>query len=194
MKTKKTSRAAAKAVPFLRGEKIFLAPFTRKHLHSPEYLAWMNDLEITSNLVLSDYLFPVRFNQLEEYYLKNVSAKNGAFFAVHEKKSGRFIGTCKLSPFDPIVRSAEFGRVIGEKAARGKNYGTEIIRLLADYAFGTLNLNKLTAGTHSENAAALRTYQKMGFKVEARIREACYKDGKYLDVIRVGLLRREWKK
>ncbi len=192
-KTSNSPEGPLKA-PYLSGIKIYLTPFTRQHLENPKYLAWMNDLSLTSNLVISDYLMPVTFEQLEEYYSKNGLTRNGVFFAIHEKCTDEFIGTAKLAHIDWLTRSAEFGRVIGDEEARGKGYGTEIIALILDYAFLTLNLNKVSAGTHADNKAALKTYQKFNFQIEGRIRQACYKDGKLIDTIRVGILRSEWDK
>lgn len=180
--------------PYLTGEKIYLAPFTRQHLHDPKYIRWMNDLSLTSQLALGDYVMPVTFEQLDAYYSKNGLSRNGVFFAVHEKKTECFIGTAKLGHIDWLTRSAEFGRILGEKKLRGKGYGTEIIALILEYAFRTLNLNKVSAGTHAGNLSALKTYQKFSFKIEGRIRQACYLNGYLVDGIRVGILRDEWEK
>jgi len=180
-------------IPYLVGEKIYLAPFTRQHLESPQYRRWLNDLEITSNLGMLEYLMPVSFEQLESYFQQNAFSGHSILFAVHEKKTNEFVGTAKLAHFNWLARYAEFGRVIGEKAAREKGYGTEIIKLILDYCFQTLNLNKVVAGTNDGNIGALRTYEKFGFKIEGRIRQAWYKDGQMVDSIRVGLLREEWE-
>ncbi len=136
---------------------------------------------------------PVSFEQLESYYSRNAFSGHSVFFAVHERETDEFVGTAKLAHFNWVSRFAEFGRVIGEKDARGKGFGTEIIKLILDYCFQTLNLNKVVAGTHAGNIAALKTYEKFGFKVEGTIRQAWYRNGKMVDTIRVGLLREEWE-
>lgn len=196
MKTgKKTSKSQGPLnTPYLKGEKISLVPFTREHLENPKYMAWMNDVKLTSQLALGDYVMPVTFEQLDAYYSKNGLSRNGVFFAVHENKTNRFIGTAKLAHIDWLTRCGEFGRVLGDKDSQGKGYGTEIISLILDYAFNVLNLNKVAAGTHADNIAALKTYEKFNFKIEGRIRQACYTNGKLTDTVRVGILRKEWEK
>ena len=179
-------------IPYLTGEKVYLAPFTRRHLESKRYYRWMNSLEITSQLGMLEYLMPVSSKQLEAYYSTNAFSGHSILFAVHEKQSDKFIGTSKLGHLNWVSRCAEFGRVIGEKDSRGKGYGTEIIKLILEYAFLILNLNKVVAGTNVDNISALKTYEKVGFKIEGTIRKSWYKDGKLVDTIRVGLLKEEW--
>ena len=179
-------------IPYLTGEKIYLAPFTRRHLESEQYYRWMNSLKITSQFGMIEYLMPVSSKQLEAYYSTNAFSGHSILFAVHEKQSDKFIGTSKLGHLNWVSRCAEFGRVIGEKDMRSKGYGTEIIKLILEYAFLILNLNKVVAGTSVENIAALKTYEKFGFKIEGTIRKSWYKDGKLVDTIRVGLLKEEW--
>lgn len=47
---------------------------------------------------------------------------------------------------------------------------------------------------HAYNTRAYRCYFKCGFIEEGRIREKIYINGKYEDVILLGLLRREYEK
>lgn len=180
-------------IPYLVGQKICLAPFTRQHLESPQYQCWLNDLETASNFGMLEYLMPVSFEQLEAYYVHNAFSGHSVLFAVHEKEMGAFVGTAKVGPIQWVPRHAEFGRMIGEPSARGKGYGTEIIVLILEYCFRTLNLNKVTAGALANNIAALRSQEKCGLKVEGRIRQAWFRDGEMVDAIRVGILREEWE-
>lgn len=180
-------------IPYLEGYKIFLAPFTRHHLETRRYKRWLNSLEITSNLGMLEYLMPVSFQQLESYYLSNAFSGHSILFAIHEKDTDDFVGTAKIGHIDWLSRCAEFGRVIGEKDARGKGYGTEVIKLILEYCFRVLNLNKVVAGTNADNIAALKTYEKFNFKIEGTIRKSWFKNGKLIDTVRVGLLRDEWQ-
>jgi RimJ/RimL family protein N-acetyltransferase len=42
------------------------------------------------------------------------------------------------------------------------------------------------------NERAIRSYEKAGFRVEGRLREAISRDGRYWDEIQMGVLRDEW--
>lgn len=48
---------------------------------------------------------------------------------------------------------------------RNKGYGTQSLRWLVSYAFQTLHVNKVTLSVFSQNTAALRCYEKTGFRI-----------------------------
>ena len=64
---------------------------------------------------------------------------------------------------------------------RGKGYGTEVVRLLCEYAFRHLNLRKVWAKVHSDNIPSIRVLEKNGFSLSGRFREHVWSDGRYLD-------------
>jgi RimJ/RimL family protein N-acetyltransferase len=86
-----------------------------------------------------------------------------------------------------------FGMGIGDEAYWSKGYGTEALRLFLRYAFRELNLRRVSLDVFSYNPRALRCYEKCGFRVEGRIREAISKEGKRHDDIYMGILREEWE-
>jgi RimJ/RimL family protein N-acetyltransferase len=45
---------------------------------------------------------------------------------------------------------------------------------------------------YEENIRAVRSYEKAGFVLEGRQRQAVYKNGKYEDVLFMSVLRSEW--
>jgi RimJ/RimL family protein N-acetyltransferase len=80
---------------------------------------------------------------------------------------------------DWLLGSAEFGRiVIGEPAARGKGYGLRATRLVLGIA-GDAGLRTIHLEVKSDNAAAIRLYEKTGFV------NTLSKDG--LDIMQVEL-------
>ena len=60
------------------------------------------------------------------------------------------------------------------------------------HCFETLNLNRTFLRVYTENIRAVRSYEKAGFVLEGRLREAVYKFGKYDDVLIMSVLRSEW--
>ncbi|MCH7786633.1 MAG: GNAT family N-acetyltransferase [Chloroflexi bacterium] len=177
---------------FIAGERVYLTPFTRRHLEEPSYLRWMNDLETTKHLGLPDYLMPVSFQELESYFEQNSFSRNNAFFAVAEKSSDKFIGTLRVSHINWITRVAEIGIMLGDESVRGRGYASEMVQLAVDYAFDVLNMRKLVAGAHSENHASLRCFERLGFQQEGVFREQHFMDGRYYDIVRLGLFKRDY--
>ena len=71
-------------------------------------------------------------------------------------------------------------------------YGTEAARLMLRLAFERIGLHRVGLSVFAFNERAIRSYQKAGFRVEGRLREAIARDGRYWDEIQMGVLRDEW--
>ena len=114
--------------------------------------------------------------------------------AIVVRETDRLIGVAGLEKTDVRHRHTMFGIGIGDKTAWGKGYGTETTRLLAAHAFETLNLNRVWLSVYEYNPRGIRAYEKAGFRVEGRLRQDCYRDGRYWDTILMALLREDWEK
>jgi RimJ/RimL family protein N-acetyltransferase len=102
------------------------------------------------------------------------------------------IGGTGFVNLDSRNRSAEFGIVIGDKSYWDQGYGTEAVCLLVKHGFNTLNLNRVYLRVLENNPRAMRAYEKAGFSHEGRQRQAEYKDGKYLDLLVMSILKDEF--
>jgi RimJ/RimL family protein N-acetyltransferase len=104
-------------------------------------------------------------------------------FAVYALPELRPIGWANIRDFTNPHGTAEFGIAIGDVADRGRGYGTEAVQLLVDYAFTVLGVHNIWLDTPAYNAAALRAYQKVGFREIGRRRGARVLAGKRYDVV-----------
>lgn len=84
------------------------------------------------------------------------------------------------------------GISIGEREYWGKGYGTDAMRLAVRYAFVELNLRRVSLGLHAYNERALKSYQKVGFKLEGRMRGEGLRDNVRYNSLWMGILREEW--
>ena len=171
--------------PFLEAENIYFIPINEDI--DADYFKWVNDRRIIDHLETSH--FPKTKKQLENFVKEIIEDPNHVFFAVIESETNKYIGNAKLGPIDWVNRTAGYGRMIGEKSAQGKGYGTEMAKLLLHYAFMILNLNKVTAGTIADNMAAIKSNEKIGLEIEGKLKQQIFKDGKYKDVIKMGITR-----
>ena len=174
--------------PFLESKNIYFIPFDEDL--DDNYLKWVNDRKIIEHLITG--VFPKSKQELVEYVKTINSNPNHVFFKVIEKETKKYIGNAKLGPIDWVNRSAEYGRMIGEKSVHGMGYGKEIARLLLHYAFKILNLNKITAGSPVDNIASIKSNESVGLIVEGRLKEQIFKDGAYLDVVRMGITKNRY--
>ncbi len=65
--------------------------------------------------------------------------------------------------------------------------------LLLRHAFNTLNLNRVGLRVYETNPRAIQSYRKAGFVEEGRLRQEEYRNGEYIDVICMSILRSEWQ-
>jgi len=72
-------------------------------------------------------------------------------------------------------------------------YGTDALSVLVDFCFNEMNLHKVYLYVFSYNERAIHTYEKIGFKVDATLRDNIFKDGKYQDELVMSILRSEWE-
>ena len=116
----------------------------------------------------------------------------GMRLAVERVADGAFIGWCSLTRWNRDYRSASMGYCFDD-AAWGHGYATEATRAVLQWAFDTLDLNRVRAETDTRNAASARVLEKLGFEREGTLREDCVVNGEVSDSWVYGLIRREWR-
>jgi RimJ/RimL family protein N-acetyltransferase len=118
---------------------------------------------------------------------------SGVRLALDRTSDGTFLGWCGLSRWNPEHRSAALGYCLDD-AAWGCGYATEAAGAVLQWAFDTLDLNRVQAETDTRNLASARVLEKLGFVREGTLREDCVVDGDVSDSWVFGLLRREWRR
>ncbi|MFD0148186.1 GNAT family N-acetyltransferase [Streptomyces sp. NPDC055721] len=114
----------------------------------------------------------------------------GARVAIDRASDGAFVGWCGLTGWDPDFRSASLGYCLDD-AMWGHGYATEAAHAVLEWAFDTLDLNRVQAETDTRNVASARVLEKIGFVREGTLREECVVNGEVSDTWVFGLLRRE---
>ena len=97
------------------------------------------------------------------------------------------IGACSLGQLHGDTRSGRLGIWIG-KPNWGRGFGTDAVRVLCRFGFRELNLQRIGLGVYETNPRAIRAYRKVGFVEEGRRRRDHFIDGRYVDLILMGLL------
>jgi RimJ/RimL family protein N-acetyltransferase len=163
--------------------------------HRPENLAafrrWYSDAEVARLTRYRDG--PMRLDEIDRFFTARVLGIDSLTFAVHLRAKDRLIGSCAFSQLDTDNGSAMFHITIGEKDMWGHGYGTEATRLMLAHAFTNMGLHRVGLAVFAFNERAIRSYEKVGFVVEGRARDAIYRDGRYWDEIDMSLLESEWQ-
>lgn len=65
-------------------------------------------------------------------------------------------------------------------------------KLIVAFGFEELNLNRIMLTVSEPNEGAIRAYKNAGFKLEGKMRQACYRDNQFHDKLMMSILRQEW--
>jgi len=106
-------------------------------------------------------------------------------------RNDRVIGTCRLC--EPLFSGVELAIAIFDPSERGRGAGTFAVEKLCEIAFRELKTHRVELGVYTDNYAAVRVYEKCGFKREAVFRRFIHHDGKWRDLEWMSILRREWR-
>jgi RimJ/RimL family protein N-acetyltransferase len=180
-------RLAPMEHPALTSKHLLLTALTADDL--PVLFRWINDRE---QVVFNAPYKSVTPEEHQAWFDAVQRRPDVKIFAIRLRDSGKLIGSCQLHGIHDIHRSAQLQIRIGEPDERGHGYGTEAVHLLLDCAFKSLGLQRVFLHVFSTNTMAIRLYEKIGFVREGVLRQAARIDGRWLDVVVMGILREEY--
>lgn len=102
------------------------------------------------------------------------------WFAVCD--GNKLIGIAGLHSIKYIQRNAELAILIGEKKYRHKGKGSLILKLVEEYAFGTLNLHRLYAYVYGNNVCAQHFFEKCFWEHEGTMKDASFWNHRFRDI------------
>lgn len=155
---------------------------------------WTQDPDYL-HLVGAEPAYPLTPAQIRQKY--EASSKLGDrefWFTIRARADDRLLGFSKLFRVSWAEQAAALQVGIGEAADRGHGYGREAMRLSLHYAFGELNLHRLTALVPEGNLAAQHLLTQAAFSLDVRQRSALNRSGRRSDLLWYGLLQDEWRR
>jgi RimJ/RimL family protein N-acetyltransferase len=177
------SHDAFRGQPVLYGGTIRLEPLAPRH--ADDAWAALADPEVI-RLTGTHATFT---REQADAFMASVTARDDrADWAIIRGGDDAYLGEAVLNQLDPGNASANFRIAVSGLANRGRGYGTQATRLVLGYAFETVGLHRVSLEVYSFNPRAQHVYEKCGFRVEGRQREALRWDGKWHDAIVMGIL------
>ncbi len=168
--------------PALQGSLVRLRARERADL--PRLNEMFNDPDVLTGLMMT---FPQSMEGIGEWAERTGTAEDQFIFVIETLDGREPVGICGLEGIDARARSADFGIWIG-KPYWNRGYGTDATRTACRFGFSHMNLQRIELHVYATNPAAVRTYEKVGFKLEGTLREAQFLGGRYIDVVVMGLL------
>ncbi|EHI70329.1 GNAT family N-acetyltransferase [Streptococcus ictaluri] len=122
---------------------------------------------------------------------KKGDAVRQRIYAICLKGKDRLMGTVN---FAKAITSdiLEIGYVL-HPDLWGQGLMPEAVSALVDFGFRELNLHKIEIVSFDYNSQSQRVAEKLGFQLEARLRQRMKSDDVYRDKLIFGLLREEWE-
>jgi len=127
---------------------------------------------------------------LTETHLYDQTMPSQLIYAIEFEN--QLVGELSLKSIRWFNRKAEIGIFI-HKDFRKKGIAANVLKLLLNHAFNTMNFHRLEAEVVDYNPFAKVLFEKLGFVQEGILREAKFFEGNYHDIISYGILAEEWK-
>ena len=120
--------------------------------------------------------------------------KRFEMFLIRDNKTSEPVGVCGLTYIDWVNRHADVHIYIGKEGLWiDDKYCPTALGLTLNYAFGTLNLNKVWAEIYEIDDKKINFFKNNGFEVDAVLREHYYYKGRYYNSYILSLLRSEYE-
>jgi RimJ/RimL family protein N-acetyltransferase len=156
-----------------------------------DILSWVNDPAIVGNLATFSGKPLTRAD--EEAWVDGVTASDtDRVFSVVAADDGRYLGQVGLHQIFWRSRVGRLSAIIARREEMGRGFGTAALARLLDVAFEQEKLHKVWLMVFHHNERSRRTYERLGFVTEGRLREEYFHEGGWHDMIRMSLLAREW--
>lgn len=163
---------------------ITVRDFEKKDIENK--VKWINDPE---NNEFLHYDIPLSVEKTTEWF-ENKNNNSRADMLV--EYNGIPVGLIGLVSIDKNHNKAEFYISMGEGSFKRKGIATRATRLVLNYAFCELKLNKVYLNVDEENLLACKLYEKVGFKCEGVFISDMIHKGKYINRKRYAILSKDF--
>lgn len=173
----------------LRGKYVTLRPIEYEDLEFIRDL--MNDPEMENTII--GWSWPIAKKDEEQWYANFHNSDKMLRYMI-ENSDGDVVGLTGLKDID-----WKNGKVLGagiriSKHAQSRGIATDAYATMIRYAFNELRLHRIESSAFEDNIASLRFLEKLGYVREGLQRECVYKNGKYHNVVLLGLLKEDFIK
>jgi RimJ/RimL family protein N-acetyltransferase len=183
-------RAPVPERPVLRGDRIWLRPLEEGDMVA--YAAGINDVEVG---IPAGYRWPMSVDLARAWLERqqdSVQRGDEFLFAICELGDDRFVGTTWLKEVSWVDGSAELA-IYMDRDHIGAGWGTDAQRTLLRFGFISLGLRRIWLTVDADNARAIRSYEKVGFRREGVMRQAHRGLNGLADSVLMAILREEWE-
>lgn len=173
----------------LIGDRIKLVALDKSHL--PFRVDYINDPVVQQTL---NFDFPTSLSKTEAWYSKTCLSSSRVDLTILDIETNTVIGFGGYINIDIKTRKAELYIFIGNKDYWSKGFGSEVYKILTNYGFQQLGLNRVYGYQLEGNVKAEKAILKLGWSIEGLLREDISSHGEIKNRNVVSILRNEWIK
>lgn len=196
--TKETTRqqrleeAADIRISYWELDDLFIRPIVEEEFqYNHDILYESDDYHFYENTVGLPYYMTEPDEGEADLLIMDMNAKR-ILFAL-EDTNGAYVGNVQIHSIDRKNGSFAFSFYI-LKQHRCKGYATKALRKIITYAFDELRLYRCESSYNDGNDASKRVMEKLGLLYEGVKKDATFYDGKYVDVVYMGITADEWNR
>ncbi|MEI5908056.1 GNAT family protein [Bacillus spongiae] len=153
---------------------------------------WCLDKEVTKHLNMPEKYPPFSREETKSWIEMCMNKTNGYEQKAILTEEGKHIGWVDLKNIDRLNRHAELGIAIGDKTYWGKGFGLAAMKEMLIWGFTELELNKIWLRVEVDNEKAIKSYIRMGYVEEGILRQDRLREGKFIDRLRMSILKQDF--
>ena len=148
-----------------------------------------NDIDVTATLGGSPRFLSRK--DVAEWIDFHRLQKDEMLWTIADSETDACIGHVGFYSIQHVNRSAEWGILIGEKGLWGAGLGRACLDVTVRFGFDELNLNRIELSVLTTNQRARNLYMSAGFVEEGIKRQAVFRNGQYVDLVCMAVLRED---
>ena len=148
---------------------------------------WRNSPDVAKYMYTDHHISEEEHNRWFDAILNDRNRKY--WVIVHDKKD---IGLVNLYDIDQNNKRCFWAFYITSQNVRGKGVGSFVEYHILKYVFEDLEYNKLCCEVLSSNQAVVDMHKSFGFQEEGLFRQHRLKNGQFMDVVSLAMLKSEW--
>ncbi|BEP30188.1 GNAT family N-acetyltransferase [Helicovermis profundi] len=173
------------------GEKVYLAAVEKQDLM--ELKKWRN---IESFKMHFREYKEINSDMQNDWFEKKVlNDPSTIMFSIKRIDDNKLIGCCGLCYINWIHRHADLSlyTAIDDEYMDEKGFAFESCKLLLDYGFNQIGLNKIWTEIYEFDEKKMKLYKEFGFNTDGILRKNYFYEGKWWNSYILSLLREEFK-
>lgn len=140
-----------------------------------------SDPEVTKFMNINSFTDESQAIQMIEMLDKLYQENKAIRYSIFHLESNQIIGSCGYNTLDFENSKAEIGYEIS-KEYWGKGFASEAILKLLDYAYNSLNFNRIEAKVEPENRNSIKLLEKLNFQFEGTLRKSEKSKDTFIDL------------